>query len=389
MSETSPSQPRSSPWLLTAGIVVLLVAALLPSRWPTADDTPGETTRIVCTFLPSYVFALNVTAGVPDVAVEMMVDPNVGCPHDYALRARDRSLLEQADVIVANGLGVEGFIEQVLERYADRVIVLGEACELIPRRGAEPAESGGGHHDHASHDDHENHDAEAAQAAGHVHDEHCDHANESATKATLAYDAMPSAHDGHICDDPTHHHHHHGHAASPWNPHVWVSITEAMTQVRVLTDALSRRDPMHAEQYQANAKAYLDRLKQLRIEYESAAGTLTRRNIVTLHDAFDYLARDMGLNVVTTLERLPGVASSSGDLEAINREIHEHDVAAIFTEPAYSDRLARTVSRGTGVPMATLNPFTSYGESTIPPDAYEKVMRQNLDVLKRTLGSQP
>jgi ABC-type Zn uptake system ZnuABC Zn-binding protein ZnuA len=324
------------------GIVALVgVALFAPAGRRSADSE--DRFRIVCTFLPNYVFALNVAGDVPGVEVEMMVPPNVGCPHDYALSARDRMTVESADVIVANGLGVEGFAEQLLAMRGEQVIVLSKDCELIERQdyGVEHAAASTSPGDRSGpvHGDDEGHEHEAGEAAGQAH----------------AYEENGE-------EDHAHpHDHDHGHEA-PWNPHVWVSVKEAITQVRALAEELGERDPEHAEAYAANAKAYLERLGALQREVVELKGRFTHTNIVTLHDAFDYLARDLGLNVVTTLERLPGVAPATGDLRAIIEKIRTQRVAAIFTEPAYSDRLAQTIGRETGVQVVPLDPFTSTKE---------------------------
>lgn len=350
-------------WLMVLGILGLVVAALFaPSGKRTAKG--DESFRIVCTFLPNYVFALNVAGDVPGVKVQMMVPGNVGCPHDYSLSARDRMLVESADVIVANGLGVEGFVQDLLTHRGEELIILSRHCELLARRDYRQS---------AVHPPVDDHDADHADHDHAAHD-HPQHEH--------------GAHDGE-CDHPDHAHGHkaHGHA-SEWNPHVWVSVKEAMTQVRTLAEELARHDPAHAEAYWANAAAYLARLAALQEEVEELAGRFERTNIATLHDAFDYLARDLGLNVVTTLERLPGVAPAAGELKAIIEQIRSHRVAVIFTEPAYSDRLARTIGRETGAEVVSLDPFTSTNVSVerIEATAYEDVMRRNLDQLSEVLG---
>ena len=57
-----------------------------------------------------YVIALNLTQDIENVSLENMADVNVGCLHDYTLKTSDLIKLENADIFIINGLGVENFL---------------------------------------------------------------------------------------------------------------------------------------------------------------------------------------------------------------------------------------------------------------------------------------
>ena len=63
---------------------ILLLAGIL--ALPARADEP---LRVVTSFYPVYVAALNVTAGVPGVEVHNLTSPHIGCLHDYQLSAGD------------------------------------------------------------------------------------------------------------------------------------------------------------------------------------------------------------------------------------------------------------------------------------------------------------
>ena len=52
------------------------------------------------------------------------------------------------------------------------------------------------------------------------------------------------------------------------------------------------------------------------------------------------------------------------------------------------DRVGAALARETGLPTATLDPVAT-GPDAAPPDYYETAMRQNMEVLRATLGVQP
>src|SRR6185295_3520473 len=106
--------------------------------------------------------------------------------------------------------------------------------------------------------------------------------------------------------------------------------------------------------------------------------------IVTMHDSFAYLARDLNLNVVATLTADPEHSPSAGQMTETIDTIKRTGAAAIFYEPAYADRLPRTISAATGVPVYALNAMTSV-DGPVTARTYEDIMDQNLVVLQQAL----
>ena len=167
------------------------------------------------------------------------------------------------------------------------------------------------------------------------------------------------------------------------NPHTWVSPRNAILQVREIEKALSAARPAMAPSFRRNADAYVVRLAALAEEFEAAAKTFRRRNIVTFHDIFDYLARDIGLTVVGAIETTPGQEPSAGELRKLSRTIREKRVPAVFAEPQYSPKLAEALAGEAGVPVRVLDPAAS---GSFRPAAYEDAMRRNLSTLREVLS---
>ncbi len=72
--------------------------------------------RVVTSFYPMYIAALNVAKGVPGVEVRSMAGEVTGCLHDYQLTPDDMKTLSGASVFVVNGGGMETFLEKVTSR---------------------------------------------------------------------------------------------------------------------------------------------------------------------------------------------------------------------------------------------------------------------------------
>jgi len=174
------------------------------------------------------------------------------------------------------------------------------------------------------------------------------------------------------------------HGRGEINPHTWVSPRNAILQVREIEKALSAARPVSANAFRRNADSYVFRLSALAAEFEAAAKTFRRRNIVTFHNVFDYLARDLGLTVVGEIETAPGQEPSAGEIRKLSRTIRERKVPVVFSEPQYSPKLAEALAREAGVPVRVLDPVAT-GSPALT--AYEDAMRRNLSTLKEALSA--
>ncbi|MFA6384039.1 MAG: metal ABC transporter substrate-binding protein [Candidatus Omnitrophota bacterium] len=159
------------------------------------------------------------------------------------------------------------------------------------------------------------------------------------------------------------------------NPHVWVSIGNAVTQVRNLGDAMARFDPGNAENYARNTEGYIRKLQALAEQMHVQLAPYAGRKIVTFHEAFPYFAREFDLYIAAVVERDPGSAPSAKDLAATIALIKGAGLKVLFAEPQYSAYAAETIARQTGAKVFSLDPVVTGPDSL---DAYETIMRGNL-----------
>jgi zinc transport system substrate-binding protein len=79
--------------------------------------------EILTSFYPMYVSTLNVVGGTPGVDVVCLTPPFVGCLHDYSLSAGDMKKLAGAEIFVANGAGMESFIDKAVKQSPSLKVV--------------------------------------------------------------------------------------------------------------------------------------------------------------------------------------------------------------------------------------------------------------------------
>ncbi len=170
------------------------------------------------------------------------------------------------------------------------------------------------------------------------------------------------------------------------NPHVWVSVTLAIQQVQNIADALEEFDPDHAERYRANADAYIARLDALRRRMREGLDGVKNRNIVTLHEAFPYFAREFGLRVVAVIEREPGSEPSARELAQTIDIVRQTGAPALFAEPQYPAKAIDTIAAETGAKVYTLDPAVT---GPMEPGAYLGIMETNLETLIAALKEGP
>ena len=162
------------------------------------------------------------------------------------------------------------------------------------------------------------------------------------------------------------------------DPHVWLAPARYETVVREVAAALARP---------AAADPIVARLGRLDRDYRKGLAHCDRREIVTSHAAFGYLADAYGLRQIALTGVTPEAEPSPKALEALVREVERHRATTVFFETLVSPRLAQTVARESGARTAELNPIEGLTETESRSGAdYFSLMRRNLAALREALG---
>lgn len=104
-------------------LIVLIISALFLGKTKKVNENDENQFKIVTSFYPMYIIALNITDGAENIKLENMADVSVGCLHEYTLVTKDLVKLENADVFIQNGLGVELFMDKVISNYPNINII--------------------------------------------------------------------------------------------------------------------------------------------------------------------------------------------------------------------------------------------------------------------------
>ena len=169
------------------------------------------------------------------------------------------------------------------------------------------------------------------------------------------------------------------------NPHVWLSVTDEIAQVRNIADQLKEADPAHADKYEKNAAAYIEKLTALKNEMHVALDNVPHKDIVTFHEAFPYFAKEFNLNIIGVVEREPGTEPTPTELQETIEQVNALPTKVLFTEPQYSPAAAETIARETGAKIYTLDPVVTGEATSAAKDAYIDTMKKNMKVLQEAL----
>jgi zinc transport system substrate-binding protein len=167
------------------------------------------------------------------------------------------------------------------------------------------------------------------------------------------------------------------------DPHIWLDPIRAQTMASNIADALSQADPQNASTFRANADRLKAELAALDNEFRAGLKTCKRREIITSHAAFGYLASRYGLVQMPVLGLSPETEPTPAQLERIVKFAREHQVKYIFFETLVEPRVARVIAQEIGAQALVLNPI----EGLTPEQASEGVtyfdlMRENLSNLR-------
>ena len=114
-------------------VVIMLVLLTVQGRSRNKKQTalPTGNITITATFYPLYIMLLNITNAVPGVKVTMLAPPETGCLHDYQLTTKDMEAVSDCNILVANGAGMEEFLDKILASRSATTIVAADGYELL------------------------------------------------------------------------------------------------------------------------------------------------------------------------------------------------------------------------------------------------------------------
>jgi zinc transport system substrate-binding protein len=160
------------------------------------------------------------------------------------------------------------------------------------------------------------------------------------------------------------------------DPHVWLDPVRYQQLARKIGNVLDHPSGPFAR-----------RLAKLNADFRAGLARCERREIVTSHEAFGYLADRYGLKQIAITGISPEAEPTPRALERVIDQVRASGATTVFSETLLSPRIAETVARETGARTAVLNPIEGLTEHELARgENYFSVMRENLATLRKALG---
>ena len=258
------------------------------------------------------------------VQVDVLVGPGADA-HVFQPSPSHAKQVAQAQVVFANGLGFEGWMQRLLDSagYQGKPVLVSQGIKPLPSEG----------------DDHK----------GGKHD----------------------------------HHHHHGGA----DPHAWQAVPNVITYVANIAKGLCVADAAGCDTYQKNAGAYTDQLRALDAEIKAIWATIpaAQRKLITSHDAFGYYARAYGVKFLAPQGVSTDSEASAKGVAQLVRQIKKEKIKALFVESISDPRLIEQIGRETGVKPAGELFSDALSDASGPAGTYVAMMRTNTQAMAQAI----
>ncbi|MNO93208.1 High-affinity zinc uptake system protein ZnuA precursor [compost metagenome] len=200
--------------------------------------------------------------------------------------------------------------------------------------------------------------------------------------ASVAVQELPGMHlrkfgeaDGHEHEPEHEHEHDHDHRPGSIDAHLWLLPANARVIAARMAADLASADPANASRYQANLKAFDQRMEQLDARLKQRLAPLAGKSYFVFHEAFDYFEEAYGLEHAGVFAISAEVQPGARHVAAMRAQLQKAGPSCIFSEPPLRPRLADTLSEGLPVRLAELDAMGVAAK--VDANGYESLL-QNL-----------
>ena len=286
--------------------------------------------KVVTSIKPIHSLVSYIMEGVgsPDLIVD-----GYNSPHGFSLKPSHAKMLQEADIVIYVGEGLEEFLEKPLESLAQNAVKF----ELLKQSGMKKLKFRE-RNIFEGHDDHDDHGHGKKKKDD--HDDHDDHDHDKKAKK--------EDHDDHGHDD-------HGHGHGEFDPHIWLDPMNAKIIIKKVTNQLSKLDKDNSSTYKSNSKKALKEIDQLIKTVKTDVNKDAK--VVVFHDAYQYFEKRFDVNIIGALTVNTDVLPGAEQLAEI-REVIEHEkVTCVLSEPQFNPDIVKTIANDTNINMGVLDPL--------------------------------
>ena len=264
--------------------------------------------KVVTSIKPIHSITSYIMDGVgsPDLIVD-----GYNSPHNFQLKPSHAKMLQNADLVIFVGEGIEEFLEKPLESIAKDA----KKFALLEQSGFKKLKFRE-KNIFEEHDDHDDHDKKAKKK-----DDHDDH----------------------------------GHGHGEYDPHIWLDPINAKAMIKKITKLLSKMDKENSSTYKSNSKKAIKEIDMMVKEIKSEMNKDLK--FVVFHDAYQYFENRFDISVLGALTVNTDVLPGAEQLAEIREVIEHENVNCIFSEPQFNPDIINAIAMDTNVKTGILDPL--------------------------------
>ena len=330
----------------------------------------GRKLKVAATLFPYYDFVRQVAGDQVELS---LVIPAGMDSHSFEPTPKDIRIMQEADVIIANGGAMEHWVDQVVdsfEREDQTVVVMMDHVDAVEEEIVEGMEHSDEGHGHV-----------------HVHEAEEEEALEPPAEAGAGKtDALPgaaeeAAENGHREEDESRY-------EIEYDEHIWTSPVNAMRMVEVIAGTLTERDPENGAVYRAGADAYLEKLEALDREFrEVRSGAV--HDMIVMGDKFPlrYFADTYGLRYRAAFSGCSSdTEPSARTIAYLIDKVKKEEPPVVYYLELSSHRVAEIIGEETGaVPLLFHSCHNVTRRQFEEGVTYLELMEQNVKNLREGL----
>lgn len=267
--------------ILSVIVIVLLLGTMIATFTSCGKLLKGDKPLVVTTIYPYYLITKELAGN--QFNVEYLLPKNAS-PHTYSLTPKDVKKMDEAVLIISNGLTLEPNLGDKLKSMKEKNV---EAKHFVNQ--------------------------------------------------VLIQSDKEIAMINHDADD----HDHEG-----GNPHLWLHPQMAKEIIRGIAQELRNRQTDENKKSEINDRMVLliARMDSVTTIIQREASAVPNKNVIMFHDAYSYFNNYFGIHTVAMIEPVANKEPTLKEIQALGEIIKKNKVKAVFKEPQMSDKYVKILS---------------------------------------------
>lgn len=303
--------------LALLSVITMISAVACSSGNNTAKDN-GKI-NVYTTVFPIYDFTRNI--GKDKININYVVPPGVE-PHDYEITPKLMKDIQNADLLIKNGLGLDSFADKIKSENKLQIVDASEGIKPL------------------------------------TYDEEQNHENEGNNS------------------------HNHG----QYDPHVWLNVDLAMKECENIKNALIKADEKNKDYYEKNYNEYIEKLKKLKSDYDENLKDKKNKSIIVSHGAYGYLCDEYKINQISITGISPNQEPSLSKISEIANYAKKNNIKYILFDGLVNPNVAKTIADEANIKTTVLYSIDNISKKDFDNNKdYISLMNKNLETLNLVL----